>query len=217
MRGFDILMTVSKEYEQLIDKLVSSGHIGSPEIEKAFRKFDRSEFLPEDQKAFAGEDRPLPIGFDQANSQPFTVSFILSLASPKRGENILDVGTGSGWQAALLSSCVGEEGKVVTVERIKEIADRAKDNLEKFKLISSGNVIAVNGSALDIEPEWPIFDKIVSAAEADSVPEIWKKALAVGGKIVMPVKGRLVVADKISVSEFYIKEYPGFSFVPLVK
>ncbi|MFA4999559.1 MAG: protein-L-isoaspartate O-methyltransferase [Parcubacteria group bacterium] len=203
-------------YENLINKLVLQGYIKSSEIERAFREIDRAEFLPETQKQFAGEDRPLSIGYDQTISQPFTVAFILNLLDPQKGDNILDVGTGSGWQAALLATVVAPEGKVITVERVKELADTAKLNLEKFGLISNGSVIAVNGNALNINPEWPVFNKIVSAAEYDIVPESWKNALAVGGRIVMPVSGRLIVADKISRTEFDVKEYPGFSFVPLI-
>jgi len=207
---------VNSGYENLINKLVLQGYIKSSEIERAFREIDRAEFLPETQKQFAGEDRPLSIGYDQTISQPFTVAFILNLLDPQKGDNILDVGTGSGWQAALLATVVAPEGKVITVERVKELADTAKLNLEKFGLISNGSVIAVNGNALNINPEWPVFNKIVSAAEYDIVPESWKNALAVGGRIVMPVSGRLIVADKISRTEFDVKEYPGFSFVPLI-
>ena len=74
----------------------------------------------------------------------------------------------------------------------------------------------VHGNALEINPEWPVFDKIVSAAEYDSIPKSWKDALAVNGRIVMPISGKLVVADKILGDRFNIKEYPGFSFVPLI-
>lgn len=203
-------------YENLINKLVLRGYVKSSEMERAFRELDRAEFLPEDQRALAGEDRPLPIGYGQTISQPFTVAFILNLLDLRKGENVLDVGTGSGWQAALISKLVAPEGKVVTVERVKELADSAKENLEKFGLVGSGAVVPVNGNALNMDPEWPVFDKIVSAAEYGSIPEAWKNALAVGGRIVMPVLGRLVVADKISGDKFEIKEYPGFSFVPLI-
>jgi protein-L-isoaspartate(D-aspartate) O-methyltransferase len=208
-------------YENLINKLVLQGYIKSSEMERAFRELPRAEFLPENQKPFAGEDKPLPIGYGQTISQPFTVSFILNVLDPQKGENILDVGTGSGWQAALISKLVAPEGKVVTVERIKELADSAKENLEKFGLVANGAVVPVNGNALDMDPEWPVFDKIVSAAEyippdGGSVPEVWKSALAVGGRIVMPVSGRLIVADKVSGDKFEIREYPGFSFVPLI-
>jgi len=207
---------VDSEYENLVNKLVLQGYIKSPELERAFRETDRSKFLPEDQKSFAGEDRPLPIGYDQTISQPFTVAFILNLLNPQRGDEILDVGTGSGWQAALIANIVAPEGKVITVERVKDLADTAKLNLEKFGLISKGTVEAISGNALNIDPSWPVFDKIVSAAEYDNVPESWKNTLAVGGRIVMPISERLVVADKISGSEFDVKEYPGFSFVPLI-
>jgi protein-L-isoaspartate(D-aspartate) O-methyltransferase len=203
-------------YENLVDKLVSKGSIKSPEIERAFREMDRSNFLPEDQKKFAGEDRPLPIGNEQTISQPFTVAFILALLDLRKGDNVLDVGTGSGWQSALISSLVSPEGKVITVERIPELFETAKTNLEKLGLIQSGAITPVRGNALEMDPEWPVFNKIVSGAEYDLIPGAWKHALGVGGRMVVPVSGKLVVVDKISGDIFDIKEYPGFSFVPLI-
>jgi protein-L-isoaspartate(D-aspartate) O-methyltransferase len=207
---------MSEDYEQLVDKLVFSGYIKSSEIERAFRDFDRSEFLSEEKISFAGEDKPVSIGFGQTMSQPLTVAFMLDVLGIRKGDKVLDVGTGSGWQAALLSSCVGEEGEVITVERITELHDKAKENLEKFGLISSGRVKAVFGSALEMDPGWPVFDKIISAAESENIPDQWKNAIAIGGKIVAPVKGRLIIANKISGTEFELKEYPGYSFVPLI-
>jgi len=212
---------MNDEYINLIDKLVISKHIKSREIERVFREYNRVEFLPDEQKPFVGEDAPLPIGHNQTISQPYTIAFILDLLDIHKGNNILDVGTGSGWQAALLAGLVAPEGKVITIERIQELADTAKINLEKFGLITNGTVTAICGNALEIDPDWPVFDRIVSAAEYapttdEGIPESWKNALAVGGRIVMPIAGRLIVADKISGTEFAIKEYPGFSFVPLI-
>jgi len=207
---------MESEYNNLINKLFTEGHIKLPAILQAFQERDRALFLPIDQVPFVGEDRPLPIGYGQTISQPYTVAFILHLVDPKQGDNILDIGTGSGWQAALLASLVAPDGKVVTVECIKELAESAKENLEKFSLITNGSVVAIHGNALEIDPLWPVFDKIIVAAEHTSIPDAWKNALAVGGRIVMPILGRIVVADKISGDNFDIKEYPGFSFVPLM-
>lgn len=216
LEAFIIQSVMDNGYENLINKLVLRGFVKSSDMERAFRELDRTDFLPESQKNLAGKDEPLPIGQGQSMSQPYTVAFILNLLDLQKGDNVLDVGTGSGWQAALIARLVAPEGKVFTVERIKEIAEEAKANLDKFGLVESGAVVPVNGNALEINPEWPVFDKIVSAAEYHSVPEVWKNALAVGGRIVMPVSGRLVVADKITGDKFEIKEYPGFSFVPLI-
>lgn len=207
---------MSNGYDSLINKLVLQGYIKSPEIERAFREINRTEFLRDEQKSLSGEDCPLPIGYEQTISQPFTVAFILSLLDLRKGDKVLDVGTGSGWQAALIASIVAPEGKVITVERIKELVVFARTNLERAGIIDGDIVTVVHGNALEINPEWPVFDKIVSAAEYDSIPKSWKDALAVNGRIVMPISGKLVVADKILGDRFNIKEYPGFSFVPLI-
>lgn len=203
-------------YKNLIDKLVLKGDIKSQEITNAFYEIHRREFLGEEDKHLAGEDRPLAIGFNQTISQPFTVAFMLNLLEAKRGEKILDVGTGSGWQAALIAKLVSPDGIVVTIERIKELADAAKINIDKFNFVKEGIVLPVHGNAINISPDWPIFDKIISAAEYHMIPDEWKNALAINGRIIAPISGNLIVADKISGNKFEIREYPGFYFVPLI-
>jgi len=209
-------MDMDPRYDDLLNALERSGYLRSSEVASAMRSADRAEFVPEEQKSFAYEDRPIPIGFDQTSSQPLVVSFMMELLSPKKGDRILDIGTGGGWQAAVLAGLTGDSGKVVTVERIPELHAFAKGNFERVGLLSSGVVECVLGDASSDIGSDIVFDRIISAAETDEVPSVWKNILAVGGRMVVPIRGSLVVAEKIAADRFETKEYIGFSFMPLV-
>jgi protein-L-isoaspartate(D-aspartate) O-methyltransferase len=106
---------------------------------------------------------------------------------------------------------------VIALERIRKLKRMAEEHIEAFGFISNGVVKVYEKNALlGLKREAP-FDKIVSAAAGDEVPQIWKDELRVGGRMVIPVKNSIKVLDKISPSEFKESEYFGFSFVPLVK
>ncbi len=201
--------------EFLISSLVSLGFLKTPLIIEAFRKIDRKDFVLPEYKKLAYEDTALPIGFDQTISQPLTVAFMLEELQPEKGEIILDVGAGSGWQTALLAYCVGEKGKVIAIERIPGLADMAKKNIAKYNFIGKGivEIRLADGSRRIAGME---FDKIIAAAAGEEIPEAWKEELKVGGRIVAPVENEIVVIDKIKEDEFKAKKYPGFVFVPLV-
>ncbi|MCD6283661.1 protein-L-isoaspartate O-methyltransferase, partial [bacterium] len=97
--------------ETLIQQLISEGYLKTPEIIKAFREIDRKDFVPSYLKKEAYINAPLPIGFGQTISQPLTVAFMLELLQPKRGDKILDIGSGSGWTTALLAYIVGQKDR----------------------------------------------------------------------------------------------------------
>jgi protein-L-isoaspartate(D-aspartate) O-methyltransferase len=208
---------INASYEELIKHLEADGYLQTPAISQAFRKIDRKDFVDPEFQAEAYFDSALPIGFDQTVSQPLTVAFMLELLRPKPGERVLDIGAGSGWQAAILAELVADSGQVVAVERVKELAEKARENIGKYGFIDSGRVKVIHGDgSKKLEDEAP-FNKIVAAASAEEIPEAWKEELVVGGRIVAPVKQSIVVVDKIKPDQFETKEYFGFSFVPLVK
>ncbi len=207
---------INPEYESLINSLIADGYLKTPEIIEAFKKIDRVDFVSKEYKGEAYGNYPLPIGFDQTISQPLTVAFMLELLQPKKGERILDIGAGSGWQTALLGSCVGETGKVVGVERIFALAEKAKKNIAKYNFIEKGivEILCADGSE-KIENQ-AAFDKIIAAASADEIPGVWKEEISIGGRIVAPVGQSVVVLEKESSGDFSSKEFFGFSFVPLI-
>lgn len=202
--------------KQLIDDLIGEGYLRTPRIIDAFRKIDRIDFVPEKFKADAYINAPLPIGYGQTISQPLTVAFMLELLDPEKDDKILDVGSGSGWQTALLAEIAGEKGKVFGVERISELAEFGEKNIDKYDFIKKeiAKIIYANGSK-GLKNEAP-FDRIIAGAMAEKIPEELKKQLKIGGRLVIPQGGSIWLLIKKSEVEFEEYEYPGFAFVPMV-
>ncbi len=200
--------------EKLIQKLIEDGYLKTPAIIEAFRSVDRADFVPESFKKIAYENKPLPIGFEQTISQPLTVAFMLELLEPKAGEKILDIGSGSGWQTALLAYIVGEKGKVISIERISELKSLAEKNIGKYNYQNIIKIMEGDG-AKGFEPESP-YDKIIAAASGKTFPSAWKNQLKINGKIVAPLDESIYLFKKESQDKFSEKQYFGFSFVPLI-
>ena len=133
----------------------------------------------------AYEDSALPIGHGQTISQPYTVAFMLELLQPKRGDKVLDVGSGSGWQTALLAHIVGTEGTVIGIERIPELKEMGEKYLP-LRFYTGNRYRAFDQRRRRLPKEAP-FDCIISGASAQEVPAAWKEQLSIGGRIVMPV------------------------------
>ncbi len=183
---------------------------------QAFLEVDRADFVGDDNQSFAYINRPLSIGFGQTISQPLTVAFMLEQLSPQVGNRILDIGCGSGWTTALLSSIVGEKGRVVGIERIPELAEFAKNNLSKYSSFYHIYTIKCGNGTNGYKEEAP-FDRIIAAASGSKIPKAWKEQLKVGGRIVAPVKDSIMVIDKLPHNQYREKVYRGFAFVPLIQ
>lgn len=113
-------------------RLVAEEVLATPELIEAFSKVRRVDFLPGAQKLDEGYDSPLKIGHNQTNSQPSLVGEMLELLKVRRGQSILDIGSGSGWTTALLASAVGSGGKVVGTERIAELSEFGIENMSRY-------------------------------------------------------------------------------------
>ncbi len=206
--------------ELLIQQLVDDGYIHLAHIRDAFHSIDRKRFVPVNEQERAYENYPLSIGYEQTISQPLTVAFMLELLNPLKGEKILDIGAGSGWQTALLAFLVDSKdtpGKVIAIERIAELKRFAEANIETYKFISRGLVEVIKGNGVQGSKGDAPFDKIIAAASGEAIPKAWKEQLKIGGRIVSPVGGSIVVLDKINMDTFEEKSYFGFSFVPLIQ
>lgn len=191
----------------------------TPSIIEAFEKVDRKDFVPEELKDKAYLNTPLPIGYGQTISQPLTVAFMLELLQPQAGDKILEIGSGSGWQTALLANIVSGgngRGKIIAVELIPELMAFGRKNAAKYGFIKRGIVEFHSFNATRGMPEQAPFDKIISAASGGEIPPAWKEQLAIGGRLVAPVKGSIILLTKKSETEFKAEEYPGFAFVPLI-
>lgn len=200
----------------LLEELINEGYLKTPRIIEAFKKIDRADFVLRKTKKDAYLNIPLPIGYSQTISQPLTVAFMLELLKPKKGDKILDVGSGSGWQSALLGEIVGEKGKVFGVEIIPELVEFGNNNVAKYSFISKGTVKIISASGvIGLRNESP-FDRIIVGAMAETFPEELLKQLKVGGRLVLPYRGSVWLFVKKGEDEFKEHEYPGFAFVPLV-
>ena len=169
-----------KQRQALVDQLKDQG-ITDRDVLKAMLKVPRHEFVPEAHRHYSYQNRPLPIGHDQTISQPFIVGYMTQEASIARGEKVLEIGTGSGYQAAVLAELAGQ---VYTIEIVPELAEGAKSVLNK---LGYRNVHIKTGNGYEGWPEHAPFDAIVVTAAPDEVPKKLVDQLAVRGKMVIPV------------------------------
>ena len=202
--------------KDLINELLQGDYLNTLRIIKAFEKIDRVDFVLEEHKADAYENFPLPIGHGQSISQPATVAFMLEKLQPEVGNKILDGGSGSTWQTALLAEIVGEQGKVIGMEIKDDLLELGKKNIQKYNF---SNVEFVKGNGWEGLPQAAPFDRIIVAAAAETIPEALKEQLVIGGRLVVPVGHGyqdIIVIDRLSEKNFEERYYPGFSFVPLL-
>lgn len=203
----------------LIKELMEEGILKTPLIIEAFEKVDRKDFVPEELKDKAYLNTPLPIGYGQTISQPLTVAFMLELLQPQAGDKILEVGSGSGWQTGLMAHMVSggnRQGKVIAVELIPELMVFGRKNVAKYNFYKRKIAEFHSFNATKGMLEQAPFDRIISAASGEELPMAWKEQLKVGGRLVAPVKGSIILLTKKSETEFKTEEYPGFAFVPLI-
>ena len=202
---------------RLVNDLIKNGYLRNDDIIDAFAKIHRIEFVPNDLHAQAEANISLPIGFGQTISQPLVVAFMLELLDPQSGQNILDAGSGSGWTTALLAYIVGEKGHVSSIEVIPELCRYGENNVHKFESIKKGIVQFFCQSAENgLEQNAP-YDRILVSAGANEIPVAFKKQLAIGGKMVMPIRNEIWFIEKKSSEEFNIEKFGGFSFVPFIE
>ena len=207
----------AREREELVERLVRWGYLTKSEIIAAFKKVPRHEFVPAGIRDYSYADQPLSIGQGQTISAPSMIAIMLESLDVRPGQKVFEIGAGSGYNAALIAEIVGRKGKVFTIERIPELADFGRANLERT---GYGWVqVIVGDGTCGYEKEAP-YDRILVTACAPELPEPLIKQLKVGGKLGAPVGQHYmfqtwVVAEKLK-KGVKIHERGGCSFVPLV-
>ena len=200
--------------EQLINYWLSQRIVTDKRIIKAFRKTKREDFVLSKFRKLAYDDDTLPTYEKQTISQPTTIVEILGLSEIKENHKVLEIGAGSGYNAALISKLAK---KVYTIERKLRLADFARRNLAEAGI---KNVEVICGDGSKGYPKEAHYDRIIATCACDKIPKAWKDQLKNNGIIVAPV-GRhrecSIVRIRKARGKFYRQDNPGYWFVPLIK
>jgi protein-L-isoaspartate(D-aspartate) O-methyltransferase len=202
--------------ERMVADQIADRGVTDARVLAALRAIPRHLFVPPGSQDEAYEDRPVPIGYGQTISQPYIVALMTELARPAPGDRVLEIGTGSGYQAAVLSRLAGT---VYTIEIIEPLAEHARQLLAKLEC---RNVTVRTGDGYGGWPEKAPFDAIVVTAAPDHVPPALLEQMRPGGRLVIPVGGvndvqQLRVMEKDARGEVRTRDVVPVRFVPLVR
>jgi protein-L-isoaspartate(D-aspartate) O-methyltransferase len=208
-------MTADEAREQMVEWQLAGRRIADPRVLEAFRRVPREAFVPPELAELAYRDEPLPIGEDQTISQPYVVALMAEALRLQGHERVLEIGTGSGYAAAVLSLIARE---VFTVERLATLARQARARLEG---LGYHNVQVLHGDGTLGWPEHAPYDAIAVAAGAPRVPAALLQQLASGGRLVLPVgpdqaSQVLTRVTRVGANEFRVQPLIDVRFVRLI-
>ncbi len=201
--------------KKLVEELIQKG-INDQQVLDAISEVPRHLFFFDTAFLnFAYADQAFPIGSGQTISQPYTVAFQTSLLQPKKREKVLEIGTGSGYQTAVLAK-LGV--KVFSIERQHDLHLKATALLDELRIKAR----CFYGDGYKGKPAYAPFDKVLITCGAPFIPEDLKAQLKVGGRMVIPVgesQGvqKMMTVDKLSENEFEVSEHGDFQFVPMLE
>lgn len=203
------------ERERMVVSQIARRGVTDPRVLDAMRKVPREAFVAASMEEFAYEDSPLPIAEGQTISQPYIVALMIEAAQVKPGNRVLDVGTGSGYAAAVLSRIAG---RVYSIERHRPLVEAARRKLESFGF---NNVEVRHGDGTLGWHEVAPFDAIVVAAGGPEIPEALRKQLKVGGRMIIPIgkmgeTQQLVKVVRDSPTQYHEEDLGPVTFVPLI-
>ncbi len=205
----------SQQREKMIKRQIINRGIRDEKIINAFRQVPRHEFVPEERRSQAYQDRPLPIGENQTISQPYIVSYMIDKISLSADDRVLEIGSGCGYVLALLAHITKE---VYGVERRKSLVEMSRDNLEKLGY----NIDIKHGDGSKGWQEKGPFEGIIVSAAASGVPEELKQQLSISGRMIIPVgqemfHQQLLLLQRTGKDKFVRQELEPVRFVPLVE
>lgn len=172
---------LAEEQKEMVENQLAARDIDHPKVLEAMREVPRHEFMPEKVRSLAYRDRPVPIGHGQTISQPYIVAFMTQQLNPDADDRVLEIGTGSGYQAAVLAELVKE---VYTIEIVEPLAKSAKETLDR---LGYENVTVRAGDGYQGWPEKAPFDSVIVTAAPDHLPQPLIKQLKEGGRMIIPV------------------------------
>ncbi|WP_431062935.1 protein-L-isoaspartate O-methyltransferase [Methanobacterium sp.] len=205
--------------KKLVQTLSDYGYIKTEKVMKAMISVPREEFLPASNRSYAYVDQPLPIGEGQTISAPHMVAIICEQLKLEEKMEVLEIGTGYGYNAAVVAEILGPNGHVYSIERISSLAKTAKENLERTGYADRVTVILGDGTK-GYKEKAP-FDRIYGTASAPSVPEPLKEQLKIGGILLIPVGTQayfqeLVCIVRESENRYKEKNKGSVAFVPMI-
>ena len=206
---------LSEDRGRMVATQIQARGITDPLVLEAMRAVPREWFVPARLARFAHEDRPLPIGEEQTISQPYIVAVMMHAAEVKPGARVLEIGTGSGYGAAVLSRIAAE---VYTVERVGALAEPARYRLTE---LGYANVRVREGDGTLGWAEYAPYDAILVTAGGPRAPQTLLSQLAMGGRLIMPVgpcagHQRLVRVTRTDTQEYRYEDLEEVTFVPLI-
>ncbi len=204
--------------EELVERLLNYGYLKSEKVKKAILKVPREEFIPPENKQYAYIDQPLPIGKGQTISAPHMVAMICEKLDLKEGMKVLEIGSGFGYNAAVVAEIIGPNGHLFTTERIEYLAKTAEENLKRT---GYNNVTVFHIDGTKGYPEEAPYDRIYGTASAPKIPEPLKEQLKVGGRLLTPIGSdsafqELICLVRLSENEFKSYNLGGVVFVPMI-
>ena len=204
-----------QERKRLVTNLCREGYIKTEHVKHAFLTVPRETFIPDSLKNYAYIDTPLDIGQSQTISAPHMVAIMCEALDIKDHQKILEIGTGSGYHAAIVASLVGETGQVYTIERIESLAKKAKENLSQIRCT---NVIVEVGDGSCGLPSYKPYDCIYVTCAAPKIPQPLIDQLQDSGKLLVPIGDKyceLILLEKKK-GKSVVHRLGGCVFVPLV-
>lgn len=206
-------MDYQRARERMVERQIARRGIDSPRVLEAFRSVPRHLFVPQNKREFAYSDGPLPIGRGQTISQPYIVAYMTEALDLQGEERVLEIGTGSGYQAAILGELAAE---VYTVERHQDLAKTASQRLQDM---GYENIHVIQGDGTEGLPEHAPFQGVIVTAAAPEVPRPLLEQLDEGGRLIMPVGsrgGQVLKLYQRREGDFSVKALSPVAFVPLI-
>ena len=203
----------------MVKKLSENGYIKTEKVRGAMSTVAREEFVPFEQKLLAYRDSPLPLKEGQTISAPHMVAMICEELELEEGMKVLEIGTGFGYNAAVISEIISKKGQVYSIERLKSLFKIATENIKKTGYEENIELILGDGT-LGYENGAP-YDRIYGTAGSPFIPKPLKNQLKIGGKLLIPVGDslkfqNLLSIEKKSKNEFKQSSLGGVIFVPMI-